>query len=158
MTTATETKTPSTPEAILDLLSAQASLYDRLESYAVHQRALIQSDDPQPLIGVLAERQKLVVELADIAGRLSGVRKRWESCLESFDPDQRKQADELLSKAREHLKRVLAHDDEDARLLSAKKQAAIQEASEVQTTARAMEAYSAPVSTGGRLDRLSEVS
>ena len=67
------------PEDILGLLREQSALYARLESFAARQRSLVRADDTAPLLTLLADRQKLSVELTRLATRLAPVRRGWWS-------------------------------------------------------------------------------
>ena len=67
-----------TPGDVLDLLREQLSLYTKLETCASRQRPLIASEDAGPLLSLLAERQKLSVELAGVGARLEPIRRDWE--------------------------------------------------------------------------------
>lgn len=144
------------PEDVLNLLRRQRTLYTELESLASRQRALITGGDPNPLLVVLADRQKLSVQLTRLSHRLEPVRAAWERYRSQFDTVQRKEAESLLGEITNRLQRVIDRDEEDARLLSARKQGAAEALRASHSMSQAIAAYSSAGGSRGRLDRMDE--
>ena len=142
-----------TPEEVLGLLRAQIPLYIKLESHALRQRSLITGDDSRSLLSLLADRQRISADLARLASRLKPVRRDWASYRQGFTPAQREEADRMLAEIHEHLQRVIETDEQDARLLAARKQAVADELRATHSASQAVSAYR--TSSGGveRLDR-----
>lgn len=107
---------------VVPLLRVQASLFSRLEGFARRQRTLVSHEDSRPLLALLAERQKLSLELARVSERLRPVRENWDCFRETLTESQREEAGELLKEIRGSLSRVIASDEEDARCLGVRKQ------------------------------------
>jgi len=128
-------------ERVLELLREAASLYGRLESCAARQRALIAHDDMSPLLALLAERQRLSGELARVSSRLAPVRERWADYKRGLAPRVREEAEGLLEGIARHLRRAMELDEEDARLLSAKKQTVAHALRSTRSAQSAMSAY-----------------
>ena len=158
MGTDTLTCPAETSEEVLALLREQDLCYARLESHAGQQRSLVVNEDPGPLLALLTERQKLSVALTRIAARLEPVRRNWLFHRAQFSPPQRAEADRLLTAVKERLRRVIARDEEDARLLSARKQAAAEALRATHNTSEALSAYRPPGDRPRRSDRLDEAS
>ena len=160
MTTVTDTTDcPAwTPEEVMELLRDQASLYGRLESCASRQRSLITADDSSLLLSLLAARQKLATELTQISTRLAPVRRDWSSYRERLSSIERAEADRLLAETSECLGRVIESDEQDARLLSARKRFVAEGLRATHATGQALSAYRAPVQPGPRTERLDEAS
>ena len=144
--------TSESPDRILELLGEQASLYARLETLAQRQRSLVAGDNVGPLLSLLADRQKLSQRLAQVAGALAPLRRGWTTYRKSLTASQRDQAERLLAESRERLCRIMESDDEDARILSGRKQAVAGALKATHATKQAIRAYHVPGATAGRLD------
>lgn len=149
---------PESAEDILALLRDQILLYAKLESYASRQRSLITGDDVSSLLSLLANRQRISADLACIASRLEPVRRRWATYRQAFTPRQREEADGLLSEIHEHLRRVIDSDEQDARLLAARKQATAEALRATHSTSQAISAYRTGSVGSDRLDRWDEAT
>ncbi len=145
-----------TPEDVLALLSEQAALYERLDACAARQRELITLDDTGPLLSLLAERQKLSVDLAASSRRLEPVRQHWDRYRDRFTEAQRVEADRSLETIKTRLRCVIERDEEDARLLSVRKQAAGDALRATHTTGQALSAYRVPAPLSSRSGQLDE--
>ena len=157
MTTANDTTAAlETPDTVLQLLREQASMYGSLESLASAQRSLVTGDDAGPLLSLLADRQKLSDGLARLAGRLAPVRRDWSSYHSRFTPGQREEADRLVDEASARLQRVIERDEQDAHILSGRKQMVARALRATQSTRQAISAYRVPNHGSGRLDCVNE--
>ena len=140
------------PEVVLSLLARQADLFRRLQTLAHRQRSLIEGDNTDPLISLLADRQHVTAELSKVGDRIGPIRKEWQSHRERFSPDDARRADQLLQEISDRMKRVIDSGQEDARLLSLRlKQAAVAIDSTV-SSQTALTAYGASQITTSRLD------
>ncbi len=145
-----------TPDAILTLLKEQCSLYERLRAAASRQRVLITGGDPNSLLSLLADRQKLSAKLTDVARQLQPVRSAWENYRQRFTDPQAAEAERLLEAIRGHLRDVIESDEQDAKLLSARKQATGAALRMNHSAAQALSAYRAPANEPARLNHLDE--
>jgi len=146
----------SQPARVLGLLREQAALFVKLETLAGRQRALVAGEAMEPLMSVLADRQRVSTRLAEISGLLKPVRRLWQSYRARFDVAQRAEADRLVIRTRESLERLLQGDERDARILSARKQRVANLLSEMNTVGGAVEAYGRTTQTTRRVDLVSE--
>lgn len=146
-----------TADEIMNMLRSQATLYARLESFASKQRGLVARDDAAPLLSLLADRQKLSVDLQRLAQRLEPVRRDWERHHARLTPGQRQEADSLLSDMRRRLERVMESDEQDARVLSSRKQAVAGALRETHVGGAALSAYRA-AAPSRKIDRVDEAS
>ena len=71
------------------LLERQRSLFTQLDALSARQNGLIVAEDTDRLLGVLAERQRLVDQIAATSTELEPLRGRWESLLVELTPVQR---------------------------------------------------------------------
>ncbi len=146
----------ASPEEILALLREEASLYDRLQASATRQRSLVNDDDLGPLLALLADRRKLSVELTRIGTQLAPTRRDWPSRRRRFTPTQQVEADRLVSDIAGQLRRVMESDEEDARLLRARKQSVARELRSTHASGEALAAYRAPVDREAFIDQTDE--
>ncbi len=144
------------PDAVLKLLREQAARYNQLETLSERQRSLISEDDVGPLLALLVDRQKLSERLAQIATLLAPVRREWATYRTRFAPGQRAEADRLLGDAGEGLRRIIERDEQDARVLSGRKQAVAGVLRTTHSTSQAISAYRTPAGRAGRLDCVNE--
>ncbi len=154
----TRMEAEAAPEEVLQLLQEQAKLYEQLASLAGRQRTLITTDNAEPLLGLLAERQQLTVRITRLADRLKPVREQWPTYRARLTIAQQERADHLLLSVQQRLDRVMASDEQDAKLLMARKEAAAGVLRSNHTSRAALAAYQTPSSGRGRLDQMHEQS
>ncbi len=154
MVTQPATLEPCSPEDILSLLRDQMDMYMELSGYAGQQRSLIAEEDTGPLLAVLAKRQKLSARLGEVVKRLEPVRRDWAIHRTRFNLTQRREAEGLLAEIRKRLREIIERDEEDVRMLSVKKQAAVSAMGATHSTGQALSAYR---DHGVRIDRLNQL-
>ncbi len=140
-----------TSEDVLALLRRQAMLYARLESFAGRQRSLVVAEDTGSLLSILSDRQKLSVELGQLAGLFEPIRRQWSDVRARLSPPQQAEAEGLLEDIKHRLRNVIDADEEDARLLSARKQCAADDLRSLQSTQRVLHAYGTQTNTASSL-------
>ena len=128
-------------ERLIELLSQQRDLYERLRKLADQQRGLISSDTPERLLDVLRERQTLVTRLAQLNVELAPYRRNWGDTYGALPEDTRERAAAILGDINGMLQVILKSDREDSALLSARKQMIANEVNEVSGGQTANAAY-----------------
>lgn len=139
---------------VLVLLRTQVSMYARLEALAGKQRGLIAKSDATPLLRALAERQELTSQLTRIADDLAPVRREWKAFRGRLADSDREEADRLVKEAGARLETVMASDDRDVQLLSAKKEDTAQRMRSNHARGAAVSAYARVTDRPPRLDRV----
>ncbi len=158
------TQVPPTPDSLagtaemVSLLREQVSLYGRLEKLASRQQSLVADEDTGPLLTLLAQRQKLSAELAGMRTRLEPIRRDWDRHRDGLSGAERVEADRLLKETRRLLRNVIQRDEEDARLLAARKEAIAVALRSSHSTEQALSAYRAPDGDSGRISHLDEAT
>ncbi len=148
---------PDPVGTVMALLRRQVDLYRRLEALAGRQRDLIGEADPQPLLQLLADRQKLTDELSANSGVLEPYRAHWSDVRARFSSEQRQAADALLTEAGERLGRVLAVDRQDAQLLAVRKAQTASALEGVRCGRQMLNAYGRPSADAGQhLNRMDQ--
>jgi len=150
--------TPGSPAEIVSLFRDEAALYARLEACAVRQRPLIAEDDAGPLLTVLAERQRISAKLGVVGAKLAPVRRVWDTLRSRLAPVQRAEVEALARSTAACLRRVIERDDQDARMLSARRQWAARGMRQAHSAGAALSAYRTPSAPGQGQGRLDEAS
>ena len=151
-------KTLHAPERLLNLLREQAALYAQLESLAGQQRTLISADDTGPLLSILARRRKLSSRLGTIAAGLEPIRRNWPEIRERLTSNLQIEAQNLWNESKQSISRLMEGDEQDARLLSARKETVRRELRATHSTAHAITAYKNPPDGVPGTRRLDEAS
>ncbi len=141
-----------------DLLQRQATLYERLNACAARQRAMIESDRVEPLLRLLSERKKITTAMIGLSKELAPLRARWAPFCADLSDAERSRARGLMDRARGSLKQLLDLDEEDTRLLRAKKAATAGSLMALRGGAGAMNAYRSAGSEPHRLDAVHQES
>ncbi|MFH1419594.1 MAG: hypothetical protein ABII12_15060 [Planctomycetota bacterium] len=136
---------PSQPGAsqLVELLERQRSLYHRLRTLAERQKSLVVCEDVQPLLRLLADRQRLVDELMELNKEMSEFRRNWSSIYGSLDGASRKRVARLLEEANSALGLILRSDSRDTATLSAKRQDVATRLASIDSGSRVSAAYAA---------------
>lgn len=143
---------------VVTLLRDQAALYQKLERYARQQRLLVAEEEAGPLLALLAQRQKLSVEMTRIGARLAPARRDWNRIREQLTSAQRDEADRLIDEMGQRLHRVIESDERDARLLSTRKRMTADALRATHSTGQALSAYHSRAAHGVQALRLDEAS
>lgn len=158
MVSRTPTSKAYSTENILSLLQEQVDLYAELADYAEQQRSLIPEEDTGPLLTVLTKRQKLSAKLGDVVRRLEPVRRDWVTYRTRFDSAQRLEAEGLLADIKTRLRALIERDEEDVRVLLAKKQAVASAVRSTHSAGQALSAYRDDLAGADRVNQLDEAS
>ena len=95
---------------LIHLLSQQRLLYRQLKELAQKQSSLVDGNDPETLLRVLAGRQRLIDKLSAVDRELQPIRSDWQRLAVALPPEQREQAQEILGE-------ILASDAKDSEAL-----------------------------------------
>lgn len=123
------------------LLVQQRDYYERLRELSRQQRALISSDRPELLLGILSERQTLVSALARLNQDLAPYRRNWDAHYAALAPAEKSEVSELLQQINTLLRGILATDQQDSALLAARKHGTAQELDRLSGAKAATSAY-----------------
>jgi len=156
MTTCSQDNSAGSVREVLALLREEAALYERLQVCADRQRSLVARDDLSPLLALLADRQALSVELTRIGECLAPVRRNWREYRKNLTEPEREEADELVACIEKRLRRAIESDEEDVRLLQARKQSVSQALQAAHSTGQALRAYRVPSPAPRRIDHVNE--
>ncbi len=138
-----ETDLTSDASQLVELLERQRTLYRRLRGLAERQKSLVVSQDVQPLLALLADRQRLVDELMALNEQMSVYRQNWSSIYGNLDEASRKHVASLLEEANTALGLILQSDSRDTATLNAKRQDVTTRLSSMDSGSRASAAYAA---------------
>ncbi len=109
-------------DRLIDLLKQQRECYGELKRLAQNQRQLITDQNPEALLTILAERQRLVDRLASLNKALQPFRQEWSETYTLMNDDRRLTVRRMLDEINTLLGSILVTDAEDSRLLAAGKE------------------------------------
>lgn len=135
-------------DALLRLLAEQMALYVKLQKLAESQRSLITGDQPEKLLDVLSQRQSLIQRLETVTQKLKPYQANWRQTRDRLSDDEARKADYMVGKVNELLREILANDEADAKVLSARKTDTSQAIGRVRGIRQASAAYSSAGSGG----------
>jgi len=123
---ATDEAVPGTPRrgtarVLLSNLERQLVLFGRLDRLSARQAKLVSAADTQPLVAILAQRQKITSDLADLTRQLPRSSSDSGSGSGPYSDSDRQRANDMLARIREHLQKLIKRDAVDARILSTRK-------------------------------------
>ena len=107
---------------LIHLLTQQRLLYRQLKELAQKQSSLVDGNDPETLLRVLASRQRLIDKLSSIDRELRPIRANWQEIAGALPPEQREQALELVDQVQAILGEILASDAKDGEVLQGHQQ------------------------------------
>lgn len=142
----------------MSLLREEAVLYDSLEELARRQRDYVACDDATRLLTVLVDRRKLSDDLQRVGKRLSPMRSSWDAYRKRLSESQRSEVEGLIGKTAECVKRIMKRDEEDVRVLSARKEMVAVGLRATHVSGEALAAYGAPGMDRCRPGSLDEAS
>ncbi len=134
-------------DRLIELLTEQRDLYQKLQELSERQRELIAGDRPEQLLGILRDRQTLVTALARVNEQLSPYRRNWQAVYKQLPQESRRRASALLEEINSKLQVILKADQEDQALLSARKQAVARSLNQVSGGRVANAAYARNAAT-----------
>lgn len=128
---------------LVTLLTRQRDLYRQLQDQARRQNALIVGNDPEQLLALLGDRQQVLDQLAEVGDEIRPYQQAWPTMRGQLTPSLARQVDELLSEINTLLTEILAQDEKDAQVLSARRSAAAESLGMIRRDARVGVAYQA---------------
>lgn len=132
------------------LLEEHERLYVSLNELSERQSALIDEDDTDVLLGVLAERQRVVDRLLEAGQELKPLQGQWDGILSAVDFETRERLCTRVSLIQDLASRVNDRDDRDRARLAAKRKTLAEEIAGVNKSRGAINAYGAQSGSGPR--------
>lgn len=127
--------------ALVAMLERQSHLYDALLQLADRQRSLIEASQAEELLTLLAQRQKLINEIANISGELEPYRTHWDAFWALVPADQRPHLSKLIEHVQSTNRKIAERDDVDRRTLEKAKDAVGSQLRQTASSGAAMRAY-----------------
>ncbi len=138
-------------DEVIGLLTRQRELYGRLKGLAYMQRELVENNDPEMLLKVLANRQKIINQLTAVDKQLKPIRANWKEVSGKFSELERQRVNMLVDEVKKTIEEILSRDKADTDALTVKKDQVATELKKVRTCRQMSNAYqSAPSSNSSR--------
>jgi hypothetical protein len=129
------------PAALLNLLAAQRSLVERLDSLAQSQAEMIKEGHIERLLSLLAERQAIIDELTASQTHLGEMMPQGNDSAARLTADQREHIRAAVREIGDRLNAVMERDAQDQAMLRAGREQVKQELSTLGTARKARGAY-----------------
>ncbi|MFW6059651.1 MAG: flagellar export chaperone FlgN [Phycisphaeraceae bacterium] len=126
---------------LIERLSQQRDLYQQLKALSDQQGQLIADGQGEQLLAVLAQRQGLVDQLAQLNEQLAPFKEHWPTLSDQLDAAQRQQVNGLLEEVETLLESIIQQDDRHREQLQAAKQQIGRQLEQTHTAGRALNAY-----------------
>ncbi|RMH25817.1 MAG: hypothetical protein D6693_08290 [Planctomycetota bacterium] len=123
------------------ILDAQAALYETLDRLSASQRALIDSEDTEGLLRLLADRQETLARLERSNEHLAPFRERWADLMGRLDEADRRGFEARIDGLAERIAGIARRDEQDQEALSQRRGAATAQIAQIARTRGALSAY-----------------
>ncbi|GEM_PF-3928591 len=100
-------------------LAEQRACYEEMLGIAEGHRETLLSDDPDPLLDLVRKKQGVMERLEGIGRRMAGARDRWPEARDAVEPSLRAGVDRRADEVAEVLSRLIAAEEEGARMAGA---------------------------------------
>lgn len=126
---------------LVELLTRQRDLYRHLHQLSASQSPLVDAGSAEQLLDVLAQRQRLIDELAAVNEELGPYRQNWARVWPRVPDEERGGLSELLKDVDTLLQNILKQDERDRMKLQQSRDRVGAELSKVKHTSAAVRAY-----------------
>jgi flagellar biosynthesis/type III secretory pathway chaperone len=106
---------------LIEILDRQCRLYKQLQGLGAEQKQLVQSGDPERLLGLMSQRQRLIDELTQVSGELEPYRAKWDEHWAALDGESRARVGDLVRQVQDRLEQIMKQDEEDRATLAARR-------------------------------------
>jgi len=134
-------------DALIGMLTEQRDLYVQLKSHAQNQREMITGDEPERLLSVLAERQRILDRLMSLSEEIRPYQECWDRVRQTMTADQNRHVTRLVREVNTILSEILQQDEKDTQLLASRKSTIAREVGAVRTGRQVGAAYQLAGST-----------
>ena len=99
--------------SLIALLEKQQALFEQFHQFSSQQADFVASGQTESLLSVLASRQRLLDELANLKVELEPYRSDWQQFQSQLSVTQRQHVDDLLKQTHSYLQEVMEQDQRD---------------------------------------------
>lgn len=133
---------------LINLLTQQRLLCRQLQRLAEKQTSLTDGSNPEMLLRVLAERQRIIDRLGALDKEFKPLRQQWQQVAMSLPSAQRVQAQQLVGEVQNILGEIIARDEVDSQKLSSHQQQVVGEIKSTTAGKRMNQTYGQNYTTG----------
>lgn len=139
---------PGDIPSLVALLEQQRKLYLQLRTLSDQQGPLVAEAQAEPLLGLLAQRQRLIDDLGGVNTRLEPFRRKWDDLWGGLADAQRAQIGGLVKEVQALLAGIIQQDERDRHVLQTAKTRVAAELQNASRVGRAVNAYRAVPKAG----------
>lgn len=126
---------------LVRVLDRQVELYGELEKLSSRQSDLVQGDEPDALLDLLARRQVIVEQVTHLNQQLEPFTRQWETLVERLSSAQRDTIAQRTTRLDELIGAITARDEADRRILEARRKSVAGEINGLSNKRAAVAAY-----------------
>ncbi len=138
-----------TGNRLIELLGQQRVLYRQLQELSGRQSDLIDGNDPEKLLRVLASRHRLIDQLRTIDKELDPIRVQWQEVSGYLPAEKLAQTQQLVDGVQKILGDILARDARDSQALEKQRGSVTQNIRGAVQGKKMNQAYSQPAHRDG---------
>lgn len=132
------------------VLDRQIDLYTRIERLASRQADLVQTDRPDELLGLLAERQGLVEQITVLNHELEPFTRRWDELVRTLPEGHRDEISSRTGRLGELIAAISKRDEADRLALQSRRDQVAGEINSISARRSAIAAYAPKAGAGAR--------
>ena len=132
--------------SLVALLERQRTLYRQLRTLSDQQGPLVAESLAEPLLALLAQRQKLIDGVTAVNAELEPYRKRWNDLWTRLGEGHRRQVGDLVKEVETLLASIIKQDERDRGVLQTAKTQIAAEIQKISVAGSAVNAYRTPKS------------
>jgi len=139
---------PDWATGLIDLLDQQRSIYQQLFDLSACQSQLVSAGDAEPLLSLLAQRQRLIDDLTQLNNHIEPYKQNWPALWARLDGRTQAGIQSLIDQVQALLDQILARDEQDRLALSAQRDHTGSQLKQVRTGTAANRAYGSRAAQG----------
>lgn len=137
----TETTNATNGETLVRLLDEQIDLYGTLDELSKKQHSVVETDDTDALLRILAERQDVITRITELAKALDPFRADWDANVNSLPDAERTRIRGRLDELAVVMEQIARRDEHDRDIIEQRRTAIGAEIGGTKRSGVALSAY-----------------
>jgi hypothetical protein len=137
----TATAKPDWAIGLIDLLHQQRAIYQHLHDLSDRQSQLVAAGNAEPLLSLLAQRQRLIDDLTQLNGQIEPYKQNWPALWAHLDGSSRQAIQSLIDEVQRLLQLIVQQDEHDRQALASQRDHTATQLHQIRTGSVANRAY-----------------
>ncbi|MEO1583368.1 MAG: flagellar export chaperone FlgN [Planctomycetota bacterium] len=129
------------PGELVALIDQQIDLYATLDELSKRQHSIVETDDTDALLRVLADRQDVIARISGLAASLAPFRADWDANINRLDEDERARIRRRLADLAVVMEQIARRDEHDRDVIEQRRSSISAEIGGAKRSGAAMQAY-----------------